>query len=99
MIGTVRAELQAILERFDEADRRMCRAQVLGDRAAADVAEDERREAMGDRYAAGLALADLWLLLTRHALEYRADAARQLLADVLGEEFDAIAEALERGRR
>jgi hypothetical protein len=92
LAGSVRAELESILERFDCADQALHRAQVQGDQGAAEQAETERREVIGERRAAGLALADLLLLLLRQAREYRADALTLHLTEALRSELEPLAE-------
>jgi hypothetical protein len=97
--GAVRRELQQILERFDAADRRMLAARKPGDKEAAEA---ERREVMADFYGGSEALADLLLLLLRHAGQRRTAALRAALLDLLAPELRELAgavAALERRRR
>src|SRR5262249_7767905 len=73
---SVRRELAAILERLDAADKKLHRAVVLGQTADREAAEAERREAMGEYWAAKEALAKLFMLLLRQAKEHYLEALR-----------------------
>ena len=91
---TIREDLRVLCERAVAAERRLHVAQVRdGDREAA---EDERRAALGEHFAAGQAIADLGLLVVRHALAYRQEALAAYLADALRPELQAIADAITR---
>jgi hypothetical protein len=96
----VRADLGAIAERFDAADRRARRAASIPEREAAEA---ERREVAGDFWAAGEDLADLLLLLLRYARRHRPDALAAALAEALRPELAPLTEAVARleegGRR
>jgi hypothetical protein len=89
--SAVRADLERIAERYAAADRRACRAQSIEDY---DAAEAERREIAGEFWAAGSELADLLLLLLRHALQHQPDALRLYLAEALRPELGPITAAL-----
>ncbi len=97
----VRAELARIAQRFEAADRRAKAAGVAvafgaGTVADREAAEAERRDAAGESWAAESDLADLLLLLLRHARRHQPDALRDLLADVLRPELAPLAEAVAR---
>jgi uncharacterized damage-inducible protein DinB len=81
----LRAELHRLAEAFAAADRAAWRARVFLDRGD-ERAEGERLEALGQFEAASRQLADLLLLLLRHALRHRAGALRGLLHDALLDE-------------
>jgi hypothetical protein len=96
----VREELLQIAERFATADQRMHRAAVRGDQGDREAAAWERSEARGDYQAASRDLADLLLLLVRHALEHRPDALRLYLRELLADAIaDAVAAAVDATRR
>jgi hypothetical protein len=89
-------EIRRIVARWEAADRRAKKAATIQDREAAEA---ERRDAEGERLAAGLAVADLLLLLFRHGLRYRPEQLGLYVAEAMRPEIkpqaDAIA-ALER---
>jgi hypothetical protein len=87
----VRADLAAIAERFEDAGRRIKRATTISDREAAEA---ERRDAVGDFWAAEDDLADLLLLLIRCCEQHRPDVLRLYLAEVLRTELEPIVDAL-----
>jgi hypothetical protein len=89
-------ELQRIADRFERADRLSRRAESFGDWADA---VGDREEAAGEFRAAGVALADLGLLLFRYMLRHRAEEVRGYLYDALRPEFEAVAAALKKGVR
>src|SRR5262249_16085342 len=74
--GTLRAELAAITARYEAADHRAKRAETIEDR---DQAEEEKREAAGDFWAAEADLADLLLMLLRLAIRHQPAALGQYL--------------------
>ena len=88
--------MAAILERFDAADRRIRQARTIPDREAAEA---ERRETMGDYYAASAALGDLFLLLFRHAMQHRQEALQTHLVSLLDPELDQLADAIAESER
>jgi hypothetical protein len=92
----LRADLVRIAERFAEADRRAWEAATTADREGREAAEDERREAAGAFWAAGRELAELLLLLLRHAADHQPDAVRAYLADMLRPELEPLARAIAR---
>lgn len=77
----VRADLERITDRFDSADRRAKRVATILDREAA---EDERREAAADFWAAEEELVDLFLMLLRLSVKHQPDALRLYLAELVG---------------
>jgi hypothetical protein len=87
----LRAELARIAERFEQAERRAKSASTIEDREAA---ESERREAEGDFWAVTADLADLLLLLFRHAITHQPDALRAYIVALLRPELDPMAEAI-----
>ncbi len=89
----LRADLEAITKRFEAADRRAKQAVSLLDREAAEA---QRREAEGDFWAAGMQVADLFLLLLRYGIRHRPEALRLYLAELLRPELAPIVEALAR---
>jgi hypothetical protein len=90
----LRADLLRVAERFQEASDTAWRAAVAVDAGARDAAEEERWAAAGAFHAAREELADLGLLLLRHALELRADAVRLYLSEALRPELQALAAAI-----
>jgi hypothetical protein len=86
----VQAELTRIAERFAAASSAAWRATVAEDTGQRDAAEGERQEAAGEFFAAGLALADLLLLLLRQAAEHRAPALCLHLLKLLAGDPDAL---------
>lgn len=100
MESLLRSDLARITERFARAGEMAWRATAAGATGEADEAEDQRREAAGEFWAAGQELADLLLLLLRYALNHRPDALRLYLAEALRPEleplFAAIAEMEQR---
>jgi hypothetical protein len=90
----LRDDLLRIAERFQAASDTAWRAAVAGDADAREAAESKRREAAGEYHAAREALADLGLLLLRHALELRPDAVRLYLLEALKPELQAFARAI-----
>jgi hypothetical protein len=90
----IRGELAGILERFDEADKRLRRAAAHEAAKDIEAAEMERLKALGDRYAAGLALADLFLLLLRQVQTYRPDAMQLYLGELLRPHLEPFADAV-----
>ena len=95
----LRADLLAIAGKFHRADKQAWRARVLGEQGKLAEAEDARMDANGEYYAASWDLADLLLLLLRHALMHRRDILRQYLADALAPELTELAEAIVRAER
>lgn len=97
----LRADLHAITARYAAAEQALHRAQVLGQAGAAEEAEEDRREAMGDYYAAGRAIADLGLLLLRMMHRYRPAETTALVRELLAAELGELADAITRmeGRR
>jgi hypothetical protein len=89
----IRAELARIGGRFDAADRRAKQASTIEDR---EVAEEERREAAGDFWAAEADLADFLLLLLRVALRHQPDALTRYLVQALRPELESLADVLAR---
>jgi hypothetical protein len=87
----IRAELEQIANQYEAADRRAKRAATIPVREAA---EDERREAEGDFWAAGEQLADLFLLMIRHCKQYRPDILQLYLAELLRPELEPLAQAI-----
>jgi hypothetical protein len=87
----IRAELDRITERFDAADRRAKRATTIEDREAAEA---ERQDAAAEFWAASADLADLFLLLFRHATKHQPDALRAYIVALLRPELDPIAQAI-----
>jgi hypothetical protein len=92
----VRAEIARITERFEAADARLKRAQAMSDPDQAKAAEDEKREAAADFWAAADGLADLFLLMLRYAAEHRPEQLCQALAGGMRAELYPIAEAVAR---
>ena len=89
--SVVWAELARLLERLDAAHRACRAATGLPDREAAEAV---RREAAGELWYFRQGLADLALLLIRHALEYRREALCASLAEALRPELDLLAESI-----
>lgn len=79
----LREDLVAIAERFRAADQQLLRALVFAEAHNREQAETARWEAMGDYQATGEAIADLFLLLLRMALEYRPEAVQAHLTEVV----------------
>lgn len=98
-LSPIRAELDTITGRFEQADRRAKVAQVLGQAGDQELAEEERQQAEGQFHVVGRQLADLLLLLFRYARRHRPDALRTHLADLLGPELDDLAESIARIER
>jgi hypothetical protein len=92
----LRADLKRIAARFDEANRRLHKSRTIEDYADA---EDERRAAAGEFYAAEYEIAHLGLMLLRLALRHEPDALRLYLADALRPEFQALAASIAKGVR
>ena len=90
---SLRAELGSYADRMAAADRHAREATTQADR---DVAEQQRREAMGRHYALEMDMADLFVLLLRHAIEHRPHEVRLLLADALRAELAPIIETIAR---
>ncbi len=80
--SALRAELRAALDCFDAADRQLLRATVLAT-ADRELAEQERREAMGKAFAAKRAIADLFLFMLRQAQEVRKTECQTYLVSLL----------------
>jgi hypothetical protein len=97
--GAIREHLAEIAERYAAAERREWQARVQGDAGDLAAAELERQEAQGDYHAASLELADLLLLLLRHAIRQRPDALRDLLLRVLTDPVTDIALAVQQEAR
>jgi hypothetical protein len=100
--GTLRAELLAHCERFAEAEQRAQSARVYQQQGERAAAEAESMEAAGAYHAASRALADLFLLLLRHAKQHCPDALRTYFVELLRPELDELADAIvavERGSR
>lgn len=89
----LRADLERITDRFEQADRRLHRSQTIEDYAAA---EEERRDIAGEFWAAENELAHLLLLLLRVTLKHEPDALRLYLAEALRAELEPITESLAR---
>jgi hypothetical protein len=89
----LRADLDAIAERYEAADRRAKLAATIPDREAA---EDERRGAAADFWLAETDLADLLLMLLRLTLRHQPDALRHYLAEALRPEIEPLANAFAR---
>jgi hypothetical protein len=87
----IHEDIGTIKNCFAAADERLKRAATIEDRSQA---EEERHEAMGDLFAAKQELADLFILLLRHAAEHRPTALRIYLADLLREDFGSLAQAI-----
>jgi hypothetical protein len=87
----IRAEIDAIVDRFDAADQAAKRAATLEDREAAEAA---REDVEADLYALGEDLADLLLLLIRYASTHRREALEMYLAELLRPQLDAMARSI-----
>jgi hypothetical protein len=83
-------ELRQLAERWAEADRRAWAATVAEQAGDREPAEDARREAAGDHQALSADLADLYLLLQRHAEEHRADTLRLSIVQLLAGDREAL---------
>lgn len=94
MDSLVRAELRRICERWEEADRRFKEARARAERGELSQAELDRWEAQGDWFGCSRELADLAVLLLRHAVKHHAEALRPLLVEILRPQLDALAVVL-----
>src|SRR5262249_35803481 len=92
----LRRELAAITHRYEAADQRAKRAQTVEDR---DLAEEEKREAAGDFWAAERDLAELQLLLLRLAFRLQPAALGQSLYRALDLHFLNLADQFTREQR
>jgi hypothetical protein len=92
-----REELGRLRALYEEADRLAKSGESAADRARG---EDLRREADATLWAASMELADLFLLIQRHAIDHRRDTVRAYLMLVLGPDFQELADqiALVEGR-
>jgi hypothetical protein len=93
---SVRDELTAILAKFDAADRAMRRAAAHDRFEGLAAAEMDRLAALGDRRAAGEALADLYLLLLRQARQYRPTELQTHLRTLLDPHLNPLADTIAR---
>jgi hypothetical protein len=88
--------LGTIADRFEKADRRGKRAQVLDQAGEREAAETERWEAAGEGWKAGQDLADLLCLLFRYALQHRSDALKLYVRKVLEADLRSLEDAVAR---
>jgi hypothetical protein len=86
--AALRADILRLAELFEDADRRLKRAQTLTDHVEATT---EWLAAQEQLYVAGSWLADFLLLLLRYARRYQPDALRMYLRESLREELEAMA--------
>ena len=91
--SAVAAELNRIIDRFQEAEGRAKAAATIADREAA---ADERDEAAGQFWSAEQALADVLLLMLRTAMRHRPEELKAYLVDLLRPELEPIIDALAR---
>jgi hypothetical protein len=90
----LRADLQRLAEKFHAAGDAAHRAAVALDLGARNDAEDLRLDLQGEYHAATNELADLLLMLLRHALDHRPEALTLYLAEALRPELEPLAEAV-----
>jgi hypothetical protein len=88
--SVIRQEIARIADRFASADQRLHAAQVMGQPEEADLAEEERREALGEFWSFSQDLADLQLLLLRHANQKRRDALEAALLLPLHDAIESL---------
>jgi hypothetical protein len=87
----LRDELGSIADRYEAAREAERRAATIEDR---ELAEEARRDAVGQYWAASRDLAELPLLLLRHALQSRSEELAMYLAEALRPELTPLAEAI-----
>ncbi len=92
----IRAEIDAVAQRFLAANAAVRRAQVLGDDAGRVDAEAARSAALGAFCLAGRDVADLAIVLLRYAFEFDRETLRLILVETLLPELQPIADAVGR---
>jgi hypothetical protein len=94
--ATLRAHLAGLLARFEAADQRLQESIVTGERTEAEAAA---LEATGEYWEASREIADLLLLLLRHAMRHHRDVLHEFIVNLLRPQLNELADALYRLER
>jgi hypothetical protein len=94
--ATLRAHLAGLLARFEAADQR---ARAEHDPDARGDAEAAALEATGEHWEASREIADLLLLLLRHAMRHHRDVLHEFIVNLLRPQLNELADALYRLER
>jgi len=99
--SAVREELARIATRFEAGQEELAQAGREADRGGPglDMAREHMEAAAAEFWSAGDRLSDLLLLLLRYGLRHRREQLHALLADALGPELEALAQAVLQGRK